>query len=223
MEHEVKESIYKNLNISKYEVIVSKRGNKPSICFGELVDALFLHKTGRRAIQYLGRSEQTFNRLIKKLFPSVTLQGGGETWLSWLIKQSDYKLCHNCNSFVLRTSFTNCIDQHDGLDRLCTECKSLVNKKNYIKNKEYYQEYWKIHGKEKSARRRAHILNATPPWADLDKIKEIYLNCPEGYHVDHIYPLKGVNSCGLHVENNLQYLTAEENLRKGNRIINTDQ
>lgn len=223
MEHEVKESIYKNLNISKYTIVIPKRGDKLSICFGELVDALFLHKTGRKAIEYLGRSEQTFNRLVKRLFPSVTLQGGGETWLSWLIKQSDYKWCSNCSSFVLRAYFTNSITEHDGLDRFCVECKSLINKENYINNKEYYQKYWKIHGKEKSARRRAQLLNATPPWADIDKIKQIYLNCPEGYHVDHIYPLKGRNSCGLHVENNLQYLTIEENLKKGNRIINTDQ
>jgi hypothetical protein len=67
------------------------------------------------------------------------------------------------------------------------------------------------------ARRRATKLNATPPWADLDAIKEFYRNCPKGYHVDHIAPLKGKNICGLHVLDNLQYLTATENIKKGNR------
>jgi hypothetical protein len=62
------------------------------------------------------------------------------------------------------------------------------------------------------------VCNATPKWANLDKIKEIYMNCPKGYHVDHIIPLQGVGICGLHVENNLQYLPAIENIRKGNRL-----
>jgi 5-methylcytosine-specific restriction endonuclease McrA len=59
-------------------------------------------------------------------------------------------------------------------------------------------------------------LKRTPKWADLMKIKEIYKNCPEGMTVDHIIPLRGENISGLHVENNLQYLTRSENSRKGN-------
>jgi hypothetical protein len=68
------------------------------------------------------------------------------------------------------------------------------------------------------ANRRCLKLKATVKYANLEKIKEIYKNCPSGYHVDHIVPLKGVNVCGLHVEYNLQYLPAIENIRKGNRL-----
>ena len=220
MEQKVKNSIYKNLNIDQYTIVINKRGNKPPICFGQLVDALFMYNTGAKAIKSLDRSEQTFNRLVKKLFPHISLNGGGETWLHWLIKQSDYKICNSCDEFVLKQEFSGCKQSSDGLDYICKDCKSEENKENYSKYKPYHQEYWKIHGREKSARRRAHLLNATPIWADLDKIKEIYLNCPEGYHVDHIFPLNGKNSCGLHVENNLQYLTIEENLKKSNKVPN---
>lgn len=55
-----------------------------------------------------------------------------------------------------------------------------------------------------------------PKWADEEKIKEIYMNRPNGYQVDHIIPLKGEFVSGLHVENNLQYLSAFDNRSKNN-------
>jgi hypothetical protein len=69
------------------------------------------------------------------------------------------------------------------------------------------------------AKRRSLKLNATPKFANLNKIKEIYKNCPKGYTVDHIIPLQGNNVCGLHVEWNLQYLTRSENSSKSNKLI----
>ena len=63
---------------------------------------------------------------------------------------------------------------------------------------------------------RARRQQQLPSWANLEQIKQIYLNCPEGHHVDHIIPLKGIKACGLHIETNLQYLPAKENLCKRN-------
>lgn len=106
-------------------------------------------------------------------------------------------------------------------------------KYNYDKLKEHRQDNliifrrasskWRKNNKEanrfKRSLERARKLKATPKWANLKRIKEIYENCPKGHHVDHIIPLKGKEICGLHIETNLQYLPAKENLKKGNKVI----
>ena len=100
-------------------------------------------------------------------------------------------------------------------------------RKHYSLNKEYYKKY-QIEYRLKNPsltrfhciKRKASKLKATPKFANLNKIKEIYKNCPKGYHVDHIVPLQGKNVCGLHVEWNLQYLTPSENSTKSNKLIN---
>lgn len=76
----------------------------------------------------------------------------------------------------------------------------------------------------KTAYRRSMILQATPPWANIDKIRAVYAEAARRtredgvtYHVDHIEPLKGRYSRGLHVHWNLQILTAAENCRKSNK------
>lgn len=74
------------------------------------------------------------------------------------------------------------------------------------------------------AARRAWIKLATPSWLTEEQKAEIrafYLEAAsrEGeWHVDHIYPLRAKNSCGLHVPWNLQIITGDENRRKGNRF-----
>jgi len=100
------------------------------------------------------------------------------------------------------------------------------HKAYYEANKEELKAYRSHYAKNNkglinayNSKRQADKIRATPLWANLEKIKEIYKNCPKGYHVDHIIPLRSEYVCGLHVENNLQYLTATENLQKSNNII----
>lgn len=220
MEQKVKESIYINLGINPYTVVINKRGNSSAICFGQIVDALFIYGTATKAIESLGRSQQTFSRLVKKLFPDITLSGG-QTWKQWLIYISDYKLCSSCKTFNLKTEFNKDKSETSGLDHRCRNCSNVKCALDYSNNADYYSNYYKNHRPEMNAhkaKRRAAELRAIPPWADLNKIKEIYKNCPAGYHVDHIFPLQNDISCGLHVDTNLQYLTAKENLSKGNKL-----
>lgn len=66
---------------------------------------------------------------------------------------------------------------------------------------------------------------ATPNWANLDKIKELYLQAraltkETGilHEVDHIVPITHKLVCGLHVEDNLQVLTKDQNRKKCNHF-----
>ena len=92
--------------------------------------------------------------------------------------------------------------------------KQAIYRKEYIKRPEAIAMM-----RARINKRRAIKLRAIPKWANLEKIKLIYKNCPKGYHVDHIIPLNNPIVSGFHVENNLQYLTARENVKKGNKLI----
>ena len=51
-----------------------------------------------------------------------------------------------------------------------------------------------------------------------EEICQFYINCPSELQVDHIIPLQGELVSGLHVIENLQYLTEGKNKSKKNRI-----
>lgn len=215
----IKQEIYANLNISPYSIFIAKRGKKSQVLVGQIIDALLHHENGPEAIKSLNFSAQTFNRNIKKLFPNVVLRGGGQYWL---IQQTSFKFCAKCNNYKSKTEFSIDNTRCDKLDNKCRNCKSIENNKWYEANKEQYHKHYIDNNREdynfRTAKRRAAKLQAIPKWANLYSIREIYRICPKGYHVDHIIPLQGKNVCGLHVENNLQLLKAEDNLRKSNKF-----
>jgi len=88
--------------------------------------------------------------------------------------------------------------------------KQLEASKNWRKNNLQYDAF-------RAKLYRMRKTQQLPLWADVDKIKQIYLSCPKGYHVDHIIPLKGKYVSGLHIETNLQHLPARENIIKRNK------
>ena len=190
------------------------------------------HKTQKGLAAYLGCSVSTIKTNLTKYLPELS---------DSTRKPLEYKVynllglafCSSCTNLHIKEHFYvnsyYCKDCHKDYylkskkQRLeysksynkrsgVVEAKKAYNKKYAASNKEKFR--------ERSAKRRAALIQRTPKWADLDKIKEIYYNCPEGYEVDHIIPLQGVYVCGLHIETNLQYLTPLENRQKSNKYDN---
>lgn len=113
-------------------------------------------------------------------------------------------------------------------------------KDNVNKMKQYLQKWSKVNGS--TARRRWNqqnkgkknyytrmrqwvIRRATPSWANLTEIKQIYINAAIKtketnlpHEVDHIIPLQGKLVCGLHVACNLQILQKDIHKFKLNKF-----
>jgi len=99
-----------------------------------------------------------------------------------------------------------------------------ANKEEHrVRSRAYYQAnkakyFQRVYKREKKMKEFQ-----TPAWANIDKMNETYKECKRIseetgilHHVDHIIPLNGRNVSGLHVETNLQIITAHENLSKHN-------
>lgn len=109
-----------------------------------------------------------------------------------------------------------------------SKSNSLYRKKNFEQMSAYKKEWINNNrGKVNAyfAKRRVLRISATPSYANLAKIEEIYKEAARltketgiQHHVDHIVPLKGKTVSGLHHEDNLQILTATENLIKHNKF-----
>jgi len=115
--------------------------------------------------------------------------------------------------------------EFDGLRQkpssVCVECMAEYNTQKRVDRKKdpEYKNKLKNQMKEFRKNRKLSKEKRIPPWANIKKIKEIYDNCPDGMEVDHIIPLHGEIVSGLHVHNNLQYLTPAENEAKGNKYV----
>ena len=119
--------------------------------------------------------------------------------------------------------------EHIKLNPKMYAAKRLRQKDNQIKyredNKEKFSKYRKDNSgyfKHKAAVRRALKISGTVHGYE-DALKAIYeesakrRSAGELVDVDHIYPLLGKNSCGLHVPWNLEIIQKHDNRVKGNK------
>jgi 5-methylcytosine-specific restriction endonuclease McrA len=221
---EIVDKILLKFNIPFNEFVRKPRAGHPGWTNKQFIELIVIHGTGPAIVKAEHCGEQTVNRALTTLVSPITgkLHGGNETFRNKLFSLVEIKKCPGCVSIKYYDDFG--IDNNDpyGRTNYCKECMSIRNKTFYNNNKDkYHKPYIEEHRSEynaRNAKRRSDKLLATPSWANLDLIKEIYANA-EGMHVDHIIPLISDYVCGLHVENNLQYLTPEENSKKSNKLL----
>lgn len=110
----------------------------------------------------------------------------------------------------------------------CLENKKEYHQKNQEKLARYHKEWRRNNPDKKNAsnnKRRASKIQRTPAWMDGWKVQQYYSMAKKltestgiKFVVDHIIPLQGMLVSGLHVENNLQIITEEENGKKYNKF-----
>lgn len=184
--------------------------NRKDISLEMLIDG-YLHGNVNVYVRELtGCAKQTATNAVKNAFPDKP--SNNASTIAWLLLKESLIECSACKAVLNCSEFYTNTSNHYGYSSFCKECSKEARKESYRRNPT--QE--RINNDVRKG--RMHNMQ-TPSWADLNKIAEFYKNRPSGHHVDHIIPLNGKLVSGLHVENNLQYLSAEDNLAKNNKFI----
>ena len=122
----------------------------------------------------------------------------------YLLHMYDIRECKSCNRLLNTSDFRTNSGKSDGLNGQCKTCQSNKTKVTQPARQAVY---------------KAKSLERIVPWTNMQEISKFYSRCPEGHHVDHIVPMQGEIVSGLHVLDNLQYLSALENIKKHNKFI----
>lgn len=196
----INECIYKLCpNLDSILELYSKRSRQPTLNSTLFIDTL--SKEDYNLSKCLPISAATITKLLKELFPGKV---STTKPCNYLLSEFGYKWCGHCKEVKPLHDFRTNSARKDGLNTYCKLCHVATTAETQPHRQSVY---------------KSSKLLRTPIWADLEKIKSIYNSCPTGMTVDHIVPLQGVNVSGLHVHNNLQYLTAAENSAKNNRFL----
>jgi hypothetical protein len=225
----VSEEIITKLGLDSQEQVTVIKSKQIDLRVVDYIYSIIYTYSAEDARKLLNVSEDTIRRFTKKYlrdkFPEWS---PGKHWHIILMNYVGFRRCNNCDiSYTLdQDMFGKDKNRPYGLSRTCRSCDATRGKLHRDCNREYYREHARnyYHANKEyflfyTSLRRSRELQACPSWANLDKIKNIYLNKPNiDTQIDHIIPLKNRWVCGLHVDNNLQYLSAEDNRRKSNKF-----
>ncbi len=217
---EATQKICESLGILPSSIARKKHGKFNGWTLEEFINLILIYETGPKVVEACDVGQQLFNRTVKELFVPILgkTNGGGLTWKYKLLDNAGLRYCTECQVIYYKDNFNK---RREGLEAICKSCQAVRNAENYRTeatqqaHKRSYKKN-KVAIKARNAQYRADRLLRHPSWANLVSIALIYKNCPEGYHVDHEIPLKGELVSGLHIESNLQWLSAADNLAKGN-------
>lgn len=123
--------------------------------------------------------------------------------------------CAQCGVRKQNTEFVILGGKRHG--KRCNECATKATKQHRAKRMAEALDAHRAARSHEAMLRRAGLAKRIPSWANKDEIAKVYAARPEGHHVDHVIPLFGKKVSGLHVEANLQYLPAAENLKKNRK------
>lgn len=157
----------------------------------------------------------------------------------------DTRVCRTCSTEKPLTEFSKLATGKYGYRHKCLVCHNLdkqawasqnketrleSSRKYYWQNRDYYlaaNRAWLESNREQArsqvSARRKRVKQATPSWLDIAALLPIYKEAQKlGMEVDHIVPINHPHVCGLHVPWNLQLLSHEDNLAKGNRFYESN-
>ena len=229
-------NICDHFNVSPNSIAKKKFGKLPEYTYEDILIRILQNNSGSISTSFTEMSRGTLIRVLQSSFPGKVADK--QLWPTYILSSISSKKCTRC-LYIKSTSEFYTSDR-DGFSSMCKDCESNKHKEHYVENKEAINirnktynlnnkeqaaetsnKYYQTHQAESKARNIKYKLNkylATPKWADMVKMNIIYANREEGEHVDHIIPLQGDIVCGLHWEHNLQYLTSEQNISKGNKF-----
>lgn len=218
---EIEQILEKVLKATGFNDTDMASDKRTKITIAEVFKALILNKTRESAAKNLNITKSKLEYIINTRISIKLIKTKQENWHVFLLGLASLRRCAKCNYIKEIEKFTKDSSQINGRNGTCKDCSCLLKKEFTLSNPDYASTYRKSNPeqhREYTRTYQASKVNAVPKWADLVKIKEFYLNCPNGYQVDHWAPLNGKLVCGLHVIENLQYLTTEENLTKSNKF-----